>query len=324
MDVLESQFAADLDFGGIQTAQVGVRWGGPCAGCRAVQQQAAGALPAAGCTCRAPFESGFTWCILAATGRLSLFVCIARQHTNLSGAPPACLAALPPAALPAAGRPGAGSSLEGRLAQRRWAAGGHPLLVCNSLNVATCSCAGWLSLRVVVLLTARHKRQAAAAAAAYPLKSVPWNPPCCTSQAVASLLLGAAKLQRAIKVAAREAESTGYQGLAPVTSAFKVGVCVATCIRCLGGGTRGRGNGVSGSGAYHYCLQGMRVFCTGEHCHSTFQHPHHRRTLPRCPSWQAPLARPSKRAGLCERARAKKCAGRGDAYARLRGGCAAF
>ncbi|KAI7845433.1 hypothetical protein COHA_000985 [Chlorella ohadii] len=40
-------------------------------------------------------------------------------------------------------------------------------------------------------------------------------------QAVASLLLGAAKLQRAIKVAAREAESTGYQGLAPVTSAFK-------------------------------------------------------------------------------------------------------
>lgn len=41
-------------------------------------------------------------------------------------------------------------------------------------------------------------------------------------QAVSSLLLGAAKLQRAIKVAAREAEATGYQGLAPVTSTFKV------------------------------------------------------------------------------------------------------
>lgn len=42
------------------------------------------------------------------------------------------------------------------------------------------------------------------------------------AQAVASLLLGAAKLQRAIKVAAREAEGTGYEGLAPITAAFKV------------------------------------------------------------------------------------------------------
>ena len=41
-------------------------------------------------------------------------------------------------------------------------------------------------------------------------------------QAVASLLAGAAKLQRAVKVAAREAEATGYQGLLPVTAAFKV------------------------------------------------------------------------------------------------------
>lgn len=43
-------------------------------------------------------------------------------------------------------------------------------------------------------------------------------------QAVASLLLGAAKLQRAIRVAAREAEATGYQGLLPVTSTVKVSV----------------------------------------------------------------------------------------------------
>lgn len=41
-------------------------------------------------------------------------------------------------------------------------------------------------------------------------------------QAVASLLTGAAKLQRAVKAAAREAEATGYAGLQPVTDTFKV------------------------------------------------------------------------------------------------------
>lgn len=40
-------------------------------------------------------------------------------------------------------------------------------------------------------------------------------------QAVASLLLGAAKLQRAVRVAAREAEATGFAGLQAVTEAFK-------------------------------------------------------------------------------------------------------
>lgn len=40
-------------------------------------------------------------------------------------------------------------------------------------------------------------------------------------QAVASLLLGAAKLQRAVKAAAREADATGYLGLLPVTVPFK-------------------------------------------------------------------------------------------------------
>ncbi|KAL4459148.1 hypothetical protein ABPG75_014013 [Micractinium tetrahymenae] len=40
-------------------------------------------------------------------------------------------------------------------------------------------------------------------------------------QAVASLLTGAAKLQRAVKAAAREAEATGYAGLQPVAAAFK-------------------------------------------------------------------------------------------------------
>ncbi|EFN53577.1 hypothetical protein CHLNCDRAFT_136763 [Chlorella variabilis] len=40
-------------------------------------------------------------------------------------------------------------------------------------------------------------------------------------QAVASLLLGAAKLQRAVRAAAREAEATGYEGLQPVTEAFR-------------------------------------------------------------------------------------------------------
>lgn len=64
------------------------------------------------------------------------------------------------------------------------------------------------------------------------------------AQAVASLLLGAAKLQRAIKVAAREAEGTGYEGLAPITAAFKVrgvrvgwftsGVLSACAVDCLG------------------------------------------------------------------------------------------
>jgi dsDNA-specific endonuclease/ATPase MutS2 len=49
-------------------------------------------------------------------------------------------------------------------------------------------------------------------------------------QAVASLLVGAAKLQRAARVAAREAESTGCTGLQPVTEAFKAR---AACVSCL-------------------------------------------------------------------------------------------
>ena len=54
-------------------------------------------------------------------------------------------------------------------------------------------------------------------------------------QAVASLLLGAAKLQRAIKAAAREAEATGYEGLQPVVAAFKVSCAALRCgcaLRC--------------------------------------------------------------------------------------------
>lgn len=46
-------------------------------------------------------------------------------------------------------------------------------------------------------------------------------------QAVATLLAGASKLQRAIKTAAREADATGYEGLLPVTAAFKVPACWA-------------------------------------------------------------------------------------------------
>ena len=51
-------------------------------------------------------------------------------------------------------------------------------------------------------------------------------------QAVASLLLGAAKLQRAIKAAAREAEATGSEGLQPVVDAFKAS-CVALWLHRL-------------------------------------------------------------------------------------------
>ena len=40
--------------------------------------------------------------------------------------------------------------------------------------------------------------------------------------AVQSLLLGAARLQRAIKAAVKDAERTGYTGLQPVSTAFKV------------------------------------------------------------------------------------------------------
>lgn len=42
-------------------------------------------------------------------------------------------------------------------------------------------------------------------------------------QAVATLLVGAVKLQRAITVAAREADRTGHSVLQPVVAAFKVG-----------------------------------------------------------------------------------------------------
>jgi hypothetical protein len=40
-------------------------------------------------------------------------------------------------------------------------------------------------------------------------------------QAVASLLVGAARIQRSLRVAAREAEATGFTGLTPITVAFK-------------------------------------------------------------------------------------------------------
>lgn len=51
-------------------------------------------------------------------------------------------------------------------------------------------------------------------------------------QAVASLLSGAAKLQRVVKSASREAAATGYQGLEPVTAAFKVRLGTEQCA-CL-------------------------------------------------------------------------------------------
>ena len=72
-------------------------------------------------------------------------------------------------------------------------------------------------------------------------------------QAVASLLLGAAKLQRTVRAAAREAEATGYTGLQPVTALFKV---------CWGGG---------GGGGQRVCSAGDDVlFVVWFYCVSVF------------------------------------------------------